>query len=135
MQVPAFVEALLGVHSGLALHGTPPVGHRRAQVLDQRLELLQQRPGVLQDAQLPFIQAELAGLKPEDVKVEITEDGIPRLQEPGVLGNFAPADPPAEMPTVSDFPEATSWLHEHALAPFLEETRKDRLTEVERVLK
>jgi hypothetical protein len=30
-------------------------------------------------------------------------------------------------------PEATSWLHEHALDPFLEETRKDRLTEVERV--
>ncbi len=30
-------------------------------------------------------------------------------------------------------PEATNWLHEHALAPFLEETRKDRLTEVERV--
>jgi hypothetical protein len=30
-------------------------------------------------------------------------------------------------------PEGTSWLHEHALAPFLEDTRKDRLTEVERV--
>jgi len=37
------------------------------------------------------------------------------------------------MPTVAAVPEATSWLHEHALAPFLEETRKDRLTEVERV--
>lgn len=65
--------------------------------------------------------------------VEIAEDGTPRLQEPGLLGNFAPADPPAEMPTVATLPEATSWLHENALAPFLEETRKDRLTEVERV--
>jgi superfamily II DNA or RNA helicase len=65
--------------------------------------------------------------------VEIAEDGTPRLQEPGLLGNFAPADPPAEMPTVAAYPEATSWLHEHALAPFLEETRKDRLTEVDRV--
>jgi hypothetical protein len=65
--------------------------------------------------------------------VEIAEDGTPRLQEPGLLGNFAPADPPAEMPTVAASPEATSWLHEHALAPFIEETRKDRLTEVDRV--
>ena len=65
--------------------------------------------------------------------VEIPEDGEPRLQEPGLLGNFAPADPPAEMPAVAALPEATTWLHEHALAPFLEETRKDRLSEVERV--
>jgi hypothetical protein len=65
--------------------------------------------------------------------VEIAEDGAPRLQEPGLLNNFAPANPPAEMPKVAALSEATSWLHEHALAPFLEETRKDRLTEVERV--
>ena len=37
------------------------------------------------------------------------------------------------MPAVATLPEATTWLHEHALAPFLEETRKDRLSEVERV--
>jgi superfamily II DNA or RNA helicase len=65
--------------------------------------------------------------------VEIAEDGTPRLQEPGLLGNFAPADPPAEMPAVAVLPEAMAWLHENALAPFLEETRKDRLTEVDRV--
>ncbi len=56
--------------------------------------------------------------------VEIPEDGEPRL---------APADPPAQIPAVATLPEATTWLHEHALAPFLEETRKDRLAEVERV--
>jgi superfamily II DNA or RNA helicase len=65
--------------------------------------------------------------------VEIPEDGDPRLQEPGLLGNFAPADPPTQMPAVATLPEATTWLHEHALAPFLEETRTDRLSEVERV--
>ncbi len=65
--------------------------------------------------------------------VEIPEDGEPRLQEPGLLGNFAPAEPPPELPAVAALPEATTWLHEHALAPFLEETRKDRLSEVERV--
>jgi superfamily II DNA or RNA helicase len=65
--------------------------------------------------------------------VEIPEQGEPRLQESGLLGNFAPADPPTEMPAVANLPEATSWLHEQALAPFLEETRRDRLSEVERV--
>lgn len=29
--------------------------------------------------------------------------------------------------------EATTWLHEHALAPFLEETRSERLAEIERL--
>ena len=65
--------------------------------------------------------------------VEIPEDGEPRLQEPGLLGNFVPADPPAQMPTVATLPEMTTWLHEHALAPFLEEARTDRLSEVDRV--
>jgi superfamily II DNA or RNA helicase len=65
--------------------------------------------------------------------VEIAEDVAPRLQEPSMLGNFAPADPPPEMPATATLPEATSWLHQHALVPFLEETRNDRLTEVERV--
>jgi superfamily II DNA or RNA helicase len=65
--------------------------------------------------------------------VEISADGEARLQEPGLLGNFAPADPPADMPVVAALPEATTWLHENALAPFLEDTRKDRQAEVERV--
>ncbi len=65
--------------------------------------------------------------------VEISADGQAKLQEPGLLGNFAPADPPADMPVVAALPEATTWLHENALAPFLEETRKERQAEVERV--
>ncbi len=65
--------------------------------------------------------------------VEIAEGGEPRLQEPGLLGNFTAADPPAELPVVAALPEVTAWLHEQALAPFLDETRKDRLAEVERV--
>src|SRR5207247_2189723 len=65
--------------------------------------------------------------------VEISKDGEPRLQEPGVLGDLAPATPPAELPAVADQPEATSWLQERALSPFLDEVRNDRLSEVERV--
>jgi superfamily II DNA or RNA helicase len=65
--------------------------------------------------------------------VEIDEHGEPRLQEPGLLGNLAPAAAAAELPPVALLPEAMTWLHEHALAPFLAEARADRLSEVERI--
>lgn len=65
--------------------------------------------------------------------VEVPENGEPRLQEPSLLGNFSPASPPVELPPAAYLPEATTWLHDHALAPFLEETAKDRLSEVDRV--
>jgi len=65
--------------------------------------------------------------------VELSEVGEPRLVEPSVLGNFTPADPPNDLPAAALLPEASAWLNEHALVPFLEETRKDRLAEIERV--
>jgi superfamily II DNA or RNA helicase len=65
--------------------------------------------------------------------VEVSNDGKPSLREPNLLGNFTPADPPDTRPAVATVPEETAWLHEHALTPFLEETRKDRLAEVERI--
>jgi len=65
--------------------------------------------------------------------VEISENGPPQLREPSVLGNLVPADPPEDLPAVASLPEAMQWLHEHALAPFLEETRNERLAEVERI--
>ncbi len=65
--------------------------------------------------------------------LEIAEQGEPRLQEPSLLGNFAPAEAPVALPAAALLPEATAWLHEHALLPFLEETRAERLAEVDRV--
>jgi superfamily II DNA or RNA helicase len=65
--------------------------------------------------------------------VEMGEGGEPCLRERGLLGDFAPADPPAELLVVASLPEPSAWLHEHALSPFLDETRNDRLAEVERV--
>jgi hypothetical protein len=65
--------------------------------------------------------------------VEVSEGASPRLQEPGLLGNFSPTDPLPVMPAVASLPQATTWLHENALTPFLEEMRKDRLAEVGRV--
>ncbi|MBC7084691.1 MAG: helicase, partial [Firmicutes bacterium] len=65
--------------------------------------------------------------------VEITANGEYALREPSVLGNFTPAEPPAELPAVAAAPEATAWLYNNALQPFLEETRKERIAEVDRV--
>jgi len=65
--------------------------------------------------------------------VEMAEGREPHLQEPGMLGNFAPADPPPEMPAAASLPDLAAWLHEHALVPFLEETRLDRVSEIDRV--
>jgi superfamily II DNA or RNA helicase len=65
--------------------------------------------------------------------VEIADHLEPRLQEPGLLGNFVPARAPDDLPAVAQVPEVTAWLHEHAFAPCLAETRVDRLKELERI--
>jgi hypothetical protein len=65
--------------------------------------------------------------------VESAPDSEPKLREPSLIGDFTPADAPAELPGPAVLPEPTAWLHQHALTPFLEETRRDRLAEVDRV--
>jgi len=65
--------------------------------------------------------------------VELAEDAEPELREASVLGDFTPAKPAAPLPDVARAPEASGWLHEHALAGFLEEVRGERLTEVDRI--
>jgi hypothetical protein len=44
-----------------------------------------------------------------------------------------PCDSPGNLPPVAFQPEPSAWLHENALQPFLEETRKERLAEVARI--
>jgi len=44
-----------------------------------------------------------------------------------------PTDPPQNLPTVALAPEATVWLNEHALTPFLEEVRAERIHEIENI--
>jgi len=56
-----------------------------------------------------------------------------RLVDPAILGNFSPAEAPDDPPPVAMAPEATSWLNAHAFQPFLEETRTERLAEVDRI--
>ena len=65
--------------------------------------------------------------------VEQTSAGKTSLCEPGILGNFTPASAPAELPDLVHTPELSAWLHEKALQPFLDETRAERIAEVDRI--
>lgn len=65
--------------------------------------------------------------------VEIREDGHPRLVDHAALGNLTPAPAPNPLPPIAFSPEATSWLHENALRPLLEEVRRERVAEIERI--
>ena len=75
--------------------------------------------------------------------VELTANEEVRLCEPNMLGNFLPTlklrqagsstDVPESLPNVAALPEATAWLNENALRPFLEEVRSERLSEIERI--
>jgi len=65
--------------------------------------------------------------------VEIGEGGEPALKEPGTLWDFSPAKPADGLPSVASAPEAAAWFHEKSLGPFLDETRRERLPEVERI--
>ena len=65
--------------------------------------------------------------------MELSDGGSPRLREPDVLGNLSPTDASDHLPPVAVLPEATAWLNENALAPFINEVREERLTEVENI--
>jgi superfamily II DNA or RNA helicase len=65
--------------------------------------------------------------------VQIDSNGQARPSSPSILGNLQPAgavSPPADLASA---PEPTAWLQENALLPFLEEVRKERTAEVERI--
>ena len=67
--------------------------------------------------------------------VEIKNDGSSYLREPDILGNMIPATSPADLPSVAAIPEVTDWLYKHALTPFIDKIRAERLTEIERIAK
>ena len=64
---------------------------------------------------------------------EVSSVRAPRLCGETVLSNLMPCTPPAVLPPVAFEPEPNAWLQTNMLQPFLEETRKDRLAEVERI--
>jgi hypothetical protein len=65
--------------------------------------------------------------------VETNEKGETALREPGVLGNLTPAPKPGELPALALLPEPITWLNQNALNAFLEEVKKERQSEVDRI--
>ncbi len=65
--------------------------------------------------------------------VELPSNGLPRLCEPDILGNMIPAVATDDLPPVAAIPEATAWLNENALMPFIDEVRTERLAEIKRI--
>jgi superfamily II DNA or RNA helicase len=64
---------------------------------------------------------------------ESSQSTSPCLCGETILSNLLPGEPPQAMPAVAACPEPLAWLHEHALKPFLEEVRTERLAELERI--
>ncbi len=65
--------------------------------------------------------------------LELIPGKEPVLREPGILGNLIPAPRPQVLPQAALLPEAAPWLHTNALRLFLEEVRRERTAEVDRV--
>ena len=65
--------------------------------------------------------------------VELADGVSPFLREPDILGNLVPTTAPEVLPPAASLPEATAWLNEHALIPFIEEVRNERFDEVDRI--
>lgn len=65
--------------------------------------------------------------------VELGADRTPALREPNMLGNFTPAKQIESLPSIAFGPEASEWLHKNILQNMLDETRKERLTELDRI--
>ena len=65
--------------------------------------------------------------------VELADGADPQLREPDTLGNMTPTAVPDSLPAVATLPEATAWLNENALAPFIANVRTERVAEAERV--
>ena len=65
--------------------------------------------------------------------VEVADGSEPVQREPAVLGDLTPAESSDPLPEVAHLPEASTWLHDHGLRPFLDEVRAERLSEVDRI--
>ena len=66
--------------------------------------------------------------------VEMKDGQEPKLRETQVLGNLTPAGNPETLPGVASLPEQDGWLHQNALAPFIEEIREERTEDIQRIV-
>jgi len=89
--------------------------------------------GDAEDTENVELKAHRRGTEGTENERETDSPCSPRLCGETVLSNLMPCDPPESLPPVAFEPEPSAWLHENALQPFLEETRKERLAEVSRI--
>ena len=64
--------------------------------------------------------------------VELADGRETMLRQPDILGNLTPAAVDGPL-SVASLPEADAWLNQHALTPFLNEVRAERVTELDRI--
>jgi superfamily II DNA or RNA helicase len=116
-------------------HETPArLDFYRARIVDGLGQVIHER----------LFAVELSGIGFQPVNDR--QDACPtqvKLVEPNMLGNFLPTlklrqagssiDVHESLPNVAALPEATAWLNENGLRPFLEEVRSERLSEIERI--
>jgi hypothetical protein len=65
--------------------------------------------------------------------IETLQDKTVRSFDPNILNDLLPAPRFDPLPEMATFSEPTEWIYENKLRPFVEEIRKDRLAEIERV--
>ena len=65
--------------------------------------------------------------------VELVEGNEPVLRDPGILGNLLPGTAPDALPAVTEAPAPIPWLMDNALRSLLDQTKADRLSELDRV--
>src|SRR3989454_473515 len=65
--------------------------------------------------------------------VEVSEGGDLALRDPWTLGDLQPAMASSNTPSAARLPEATVFLDREGLAPFLEEVKEERVSEIRRV--
>ncbi len=64
--------------------------------------------------------------------VELADGRDPLIRQPDILGNLTPTAREEPL-SVASLPQADVWLNQHALTPFLEEVRRERVTELDRI--
>lgn len=106
-------------------HDTPArLDFYRARVVDGLGQVIHER----------LFTIELSGIGFQPVNDR--QDACPtqmKLVEPSVLGNLSPTNLLENLPSIASLPEATAWLNENGLMPFLEEVRTERLSEIDRI--
>jgi len=106
-------------------HDTPArLDFYRARVVDGLGQVIHER--------LFVIELSGIGFQPVNDRQDVCPTQV-KLVEPSILGNISPADLPDKLPPVATLPEATAWLNENGLMPFLEEVRTERLSEIDRI--